>query len=253
MLSKLNSLSHALGELALNGILPPLCHGCRRPLREVNKICPSCWQEIEFIVEPFCEINGTPLPFDIGKGTISAAAIAEPPVYRRARTVAEYSGTMRNLIHQFKYCDDLTTTELFTTWLLRAGSELINSCDIIIPIPLHPMRLWKRRYNQAALLSHSLANRTNRNIDCNSLIRTRPTKSQVGLSETDRETNVKGAFQLRNKCNKQVKNRSVLLIDDIITTGTTIKSAANCLLLNGASEVNVLCLARVTRNKQIIN
>lgn len=245
-------MAHQISEVALDFLLPPICYKCRIPLSETNQICSSCWQDINFITQPFCAVKGTPLPFSISKETISAAAIANPPVYRRARSVAEYQGTMRDLIHQFKYHDNHELSDLFATWLERAGAELLHDCDLLIPIPLYRWRLWQRRFNQAAMLSYALANLTGHDVVCDTLIRTKKTKPQVGLTSKERERNIQGAFQIRQENQKKIANKTILLIDDIVTTGVTANTAAKVLIKAGAANVDLLSLASVSQETQLL-
>ncbi len=234
---------HDTAENAANFLLPPVCLNCHRPLVDINQICPECWQLIDFITPPVCQVTGRPLPFDIGGEVISAAAAANPPAYDQARAVASYDGTMRSLIHKLKYQDRHETISLFALWLRTTGSSLIQQADTIIPIPLHRTRLWQRRFNQSTLIARRLGEITEKKVDAGLLIRNRKTRSQVGLSAKQRKSNMNGAFSLSGSDNHGLQHKNILLIDDVITTGATVNVAAKLLKQKGAKTVNVLALA----------
>lgn len=234
-------------------LFPPVCLNCMTSLEIPNTVCPTCWQKINFLTHPLCEINGTPFPFDIEQGTISAQALKNPPSYDKARGVAAYDGTMKELIHKLKYNDRHELLNLFANWMTFSGKELITQSDLILPIPLYKTRLWQRRFNQSALLAKRLSEITNTPYDSSILLRQKKTRSQVGLSSKERYQNLKNAFVVEQTKKEKVENKSVLLIDDVITTGATINSAALSLKNSGAKTVNILSLAIVTNNNNQFN
>ncbi len=136
-------------------LLPPVCVVCRTRIGRHGLICGACFAKIDFIAPPLCDRLGVPLPYDAGAPLLSAAAIAKPPVYDRARAVARYSSTMRELIQSFKYRDRHEGLPLFGRWLKKAGAELLADADLIVPMPLYASRLWSRRFNQSATLAHA--------------------------------------------------------------------------------------------------
>lgn len=242
VLKQSESSFHSLIEF----IFPSVCSNCLSPIEISNNICPSCWEDIDFIMPPYCEIKGTPFPFNIEQGTISASALKHPPSYDKARSVALYEGTMRELIHKLKYKDRHELTNLFVNWMKLAGNELLNQTDIIIPIPLYKTRLWQRRFNQSALLAKRLSKQTNLPYDCSILTRRKKTKSQVGLTAKERQQNLKNAFFIEDSKKELIEDKSILLIDDVITTGVTVNTAASILKHVGASKVYILSLAIVS-------
>ena len=239
-------LGHGALARLLDIVTPPLCLACHTPLASHNSLCPSCWSRIDFIRTPLCDRLGIPLPYDSGMGTLSAQAIANPPEYGRARCVARYDGVMRQLIHDRKFRDRHDATALFGRWLAIAGQELIAGADVLVPVPLHRLKLLKRRFNQAAILSAELACQTGVPHAPLALVRTRATQSQIGLSLTQRQQNLKGAFAVPRRWMSTIESRRVLLIDDVVTTGATASAAARSLYAAGALSVDVLALACVT-------
>jgi ComF family protein len=177
---------------------------------------------------------------------VSAAALAHPPAYDRARAVAHYTGAMRALIHTFKYADRHDARALFGRWLLEAGQELHAGSDVIIPVPLSRLRLLSRRFNQAAILARELSGLTGVPFDPHLLKRRRFTSSQVGLTRDQRRRNVAGAFRVARHRAAGLVGRSVLLVDDVITTGATADGCARALKRAGVARVDVLALALVT-------
>lgn len=235
----------ALGRSALALLYPPICIGCGGATGVAHTLCAGCWAHIRFIERPFCERLGTPFAVDLGMSLVSPAAIADPPVYRRARAVARYDDTARRLIHRLKYNDRLDTARALGAMMARAGAELAAECDVVVPVPLHPVRLWQRRFNQAAELARPVANRHALPLEPFLLARVKRTRPQVGLSRPQRGENLQGAFRVPASARPRLEGRRVLLVDDVITTGATANAASRALLRGGALAVDVLAFARV--------
>ena len=225
-------------------LLPPVCISCRARIGSHGLVCGDCFAQIDFIAPPVCARLGVPLPYDAGEPCLSAAAIVSPPVYDRARAVARYSETMRDLIQSFKYRDRQEGLRLFNRWLMRAGAELLTDAELIVPVPLYRSRLWWRRFNQSALLAQGVSRLSGIPVDCFVLKRVRRTASQVGLSAEQRKRNVVGAFKIAPPRAPAIKGRRIMLVDDVITTGATAEACARVLKRGGAARVDVLALAR---------
>jgi ComF family protein len=242
-LERTGPVRSVLGTLA-NLLLPPVCIVCRTRVGSHGLLCGACFAKIDFIAPPICDRLGVPLPYDAGSPSLSAAAIAEPPVYDRARAVARYSVTMRELVQGFKYRDRHEGMPLFARWLARAGAELLADADLIVPVPLYRSRLWWRRFNQSAMLAQSVARLTGVTADCFLLKRVRRTASQVGLTHDQRRRNVAGAFKVGDAAKTRVRGKNIVVIDDVITTGATVEACARALKRAKAARVDVLALAR---------
>ena len=234
----------ALGAAA-DLLLPPVCIACRGRIGSHGLVCGECFAKIDFIAPPICARLGVPLPYDTGEPSLSAAAIASPPVYDRARAVARYSETMRDLIQSFKYRDRQEGLSLFARWLAGAGAELLEDADLIVPVPLYRSRLWWRRFNQSAMLAQRLSLLTGVRSDAFLLRRVRRTASQVGLTLDQRKRNVAGAFKVDPARASQIKGKNVVVVDDVITTGATVEACTRVLKRAKAARVDVLALARV--------
>jgi ComF family protein len=211
-----------------------------------DTLCAACWSGVDFIRPPVCDRLGIPLPYATGEISYSAAAIADPPVYDRARAVAHYSGLMRRLIHDLKFHDRDDLTVLLGGWLAEAGKDLLADADLIVPVPLSRSKLLRRRFNQAARLGSEISVRTGVVMDALSLVRVRSTASQVGLSRSEREENVRGAFAVREARRDRIDGRRIVLLDDVITTGATVAAATRALRRAGADRIDVLALAMAT-------
>ena len=227
-------------------VMPPVCLACREPLAGHDALCPVCWSGVDFIRPPLCDRLGLPMPFDAGGVMVSAAAVADPPPYGRARAVAAYSGQMRELVHALKFNDRHDVRRLFGRWLVEAGKELLADADVVVPVPLSRWRLLKRKFNQAAILAAEIARLTGLTFEPTALRRTRATPSQVGLTRNQRRENVAGAFSVPQSKRTKIEGRNIILIDDVITTGATIGVCAEVLRRAGARNVDVLALALVT-------
>jgi ComF family protein len=133
---------------------------------------------------------------------------------------------------------------LFGLWLKKAGAELLADADLIIPVPLYRSRLWWRRFNQSAMLAQSVGRLASVPVDCFVLARVRRTSSQVGVSAEQRRKNVAGAFKMLPARAARVKGKSIVVVDDVITTGATAEACARALKRAGGARVDVLALAR---------
>jgi ComF family protein len=226
-------------------IYPPTCAACGEATGAAHALCPRCWSGLSFITRPYCERLGTPFAVDLGGPLISPAAMADPPVFARARAVAGYDDIARELIHRLKYGDRLELAKTMGAMMALAGRELLADADLIIPVPLHRFRLWSRRFNQAATLADVLAQRSGLTVDATALRRVRRTRPQVGLSRNERAENLQGALRVAPSAKPRLEGKRVLLVDDVLTTGATANAAARALLRGGASAVDLITFARV--------
>lgn len=230
-------------------LFPPLCIACREPLGEGQGFCPSCWSRITFLDGPMCDCCGLPFGVDPGAGTRCAVCLAKPPSFDRARAIVAYDESSRSPILALKHADRLDLVPGFAQWLLRTGKSLVDECELIVPVPLHRTRLWRRRYNQAAELARALGRQTGKKVAVQALVRSRATESQGEMaSARARRRNVLGAFKVPDAA--PVRDRNVLLVDDVLTTGATVDACARALKRAGAAKVGVLALARVVKGSE---
>jgi ComF family protein len=235
--------SHA-ARLALDIALPTLCVACREPV-DGEGVCAECWAKLSFIAPPFCPRLGIPFVYDPGPDLLSMEAIANPPAYQRARAAVRYDDVARTLVHALKFQDRTDLAPAMGRWMERAGRELLEEADVLVPVPLHWRRGWSRRYNQSGALARIIEQQSGVRLTPEALRRVRPTQQQIGLSRSERASNVQGAFKVASHRQSEIQGRHVVLVDDVLTSGATVDACARALLRAKAASVDVLVFARV--------
>jgi ComF family protein len=235
--------SHA-AKLALDIALPTLCVACRESV-EGEGVCADCWAKLSFIAPPFCPRLGIPVVYDPGPDMLSMEATASPPAYARARAAVRYDDVARTLVHALKYQDRTDLAPAMGRWMARAGRELLDGADVLVPVPLHWRRGWSRRYNQSGALARMIESESGVAVAAEALRRIRPTEQQIGLSRPERASNVQGAFKVAPDRQHLISGRRIVLIDDVLTSGATVDACARALLRAKAAAVDVLVFARV--------
>ncbi len=210
----------------------------------------ASWSRIHFLDGPVCHGCGSPFEFHQGalpngESVRCAACMARPRAFDAARAACLYDETSRDPILKLKHADRLDLAPLMARWLSRAARDLIDGADAIVPVPLHPLRLLRRRYNQAAEIARPLAAMSATPYLPDALVRRRRTETQGGKSGGARRRNVAGAFHVPAGRVDQVAGRAILLVDDVMTTGATLEGCARALKAAGAASVNVAVVARV--------
>lgn len=232
---------------AVDTVLPPRCVVTGEMVDRQGMIHPSAWAQLDFIADPLCESCGFPFDFEVEKGSLCAQCLERPPPFEMARSALKYNDTSRDLILGFKHADQTHIVSAFVPWLEKAGGQMLEDADILMPVPLHRWRLMARRYNQAAIMAQELSKETKIPVLLTALKRVRSTASQGHLKAAERHKNVKRAFALDPKAN--LKGKTIILIDDVYTTGATVKECTKVLLRAGAGKVYVLALARAVREE----
>lgn len=233
---------------ALDSLLPPQCLHCGAGVDRPGNLCARCWPGVTFIGPPLCAACGLPFGFEPGSlDALCGPCSRELPAFERARAAIAYDGTGRDLVLGFKLSDRTYAAPALAQWMAQAGGELIADSDLVVPVPLHRRQLFRRRYNQAALLAHAIAKLSGRPVAPDLLVRVRRTERQSSLSAARRAENVRGAFAARRGREAWVAGKAVLLVDDVLTTGATAAACARALRRAGASRVFVLTLARTLR------
>lgn len=240
-----------LARWTLDTLLPPGCMLCGEPVAEPGRLCAVCWPKLDFIAAPLCPCCGTPFTLPVPDGLLCGACIAKPPRYRRARAALVYGGGGRDLVLRFKRADRTDLARGLADLMARAGADLLKDADLIVPVPLHRRRLWRRRYNQSALLAQALGRRSAKPVLPDLLQRLRATPSLGGLGRQERRRALAGAIHINPAHRAVLCGKSVLLVDDVFTTGATAGACLRALLQAGAAAVDILTLARVVRPEQV--
>lgn len=245
-MAEISTVIHRGARSVLDVLFPPTCIACREPVRDSGSLCANCWSNVAFLEGAMCECCGLPFELDPGPGTLCAACHARKPSFDKARSVMRYDEGSKASILALKHADRLDLVPPLSRWLARTGRALLDEADLIVPVPLHAMRLWRRRYNQSAEIARRLGVMAGKPVDLEALYRKRATPSQGTMTSAKaRRRNMQGAFAVRPDAG--LKGRKILLIDDVLTTGATVEACARALKRAGASHVLVLTLARVVR------
>jgi ComF family protein len=237
----------ALGRRLIDTVLPPLCLGCGEIVATPGTLCATCWPSFSFIAAPQCACCGTPFAEDLGAEAQCVSCLKRPPRFRRARAALVYDDRSRRLVLPLKHGDRTYLARACGEWMARAGAELLADADLIAPVPLHWRRLFTRRYNQALLLARTAARHSSARLAPELLSRHRWTGSQAGLAAKERRSNVREAFEVHPRWRAVLDGKTVLLVDDVLTTGATVEACIRALERGGAAHVDVLTLARVVR------
>ncbi len=227
-----------------NFIFPPKCGVCSESLIESTvEICESCLQRVEYIHAPLCKVCGKKFAGEICTDHICEQCLRHSPPFSMARSIAFYEEPVRTLLHRLKYSYDTTVVAPLGEIARSFDFSPFAECDFILPVPLHIIRLKRRGMNQALVLARLFFAEYRAKINTRILVRSRSTISQTQLDVPGRKRNVKAAFAVQH--NDIVDNKIICLVDDIFTTGITVRECAATLLRAGASEVRVVTMARV--------
>ena len=230
----------------IDALLPPQCLLCGKILQGRNGLCEDCFSKISFISAPLCRKCGHPLPHGTSVLSCPNCVNDNKNPFQMQRSMVYYDDGSRPLITNFKFHDRTENASFLAGWLYTAGHDIWqNGVDVLIPVPLHQARLHHRKFNQSALLCKELSKLTKIPTDYTSLIRCKNTKPQVECNGNARRHNIKGAFQV-TKQNK-IEGKRIVLVDDVMTTGSTLRECGEVLLKAGALSVDALTVARVIK------
>jgi ComF family protein len=241
------------GAALLDQLYPPLCLGCDAPVVTADTLCPSCFRRLRPITDPLCPVLGLPFEVSLGPDARSAEAIADPPPFERARSSVLYNDIARRLVGRLKYGDRPELARFCARLMVQAGHELWRDDAVLVPVPLHRARLLSRRYNQSGELARALERLTGLPVEPSLVVRRRRTRQQVGLSADARQRNVAGAFAANPNLVEKLRGKRIVLVDDVITTGATVKAVTRALRRGGATAVDVISFARVVTGGSDVN
>lgn len=235
-------------KAALHLVYPPQCLTCDALVTDDFGLCPDCWRATPFITGLVCDLCGTPLPGEDPGHPVNCddcLTVARP--WSRGRAAMVYADNGRALVLALKHGDRMDLAHPASHWLHRSVAPMLEEGMLVAPVPLHWLRLLKRRYNQAALLSRGLARLAGLDHCPDLLLRPRRTPTQDGRDRAGRFANVGQAIRANPRRTGLMAGRAVLLVDDVMTSGATLAAAAEACLAGGASHVVVAALARVTK------
>ncbi|MFB3887356.1 MAG: ComF family protein [Thermodesulfobacteriota bacterium] len=230
-------------------LLPPQCHCCERFLDEGPEgVCPDCLAKIHWITPPFCSVCGAPFVSQEVRNHPCSSCLTQRRYFTTARSLGAYQGPLQEAIHRWKYEGKITLTPFWERWMTEGFYRYWGRgrFDLLIPVPLHKDRLRERGFNQALLLVKALSRRTRIPYRKRVLQKVRPTLPQVSLSRVEREKEVRGSFEVAG--GEDLEGKTILLVDDVYTTGATVNECSKVLRDAGAKRVDVFTLAHALKN-----
>jgi ComF family protein len=239
---------HPFWERLFQFFLPSQCLFCESYLEEgQEKICPDCLSKIRWIAPPFCTICGAPFVSTEVDCHPCGACVTKRKYFTMARALGHYEGPFQEAIHRWKYEGKIGLSPIFGEWMAERFSQYWNpQCfDLILPVPLHQQRLRERGFNQALLLVRELSRRTGIPYGMNVLQKKRPTLPQVKLSRAEREKAVRKSFHILS--GEGLQGKTILLVDDVYTTGATVNECSKVLLAAGAARIDVFTLTHASK------
>ena len=232
-------------QSALSFLYPHQCLACGGFVEQRGALCGDCWREVPFVTGLACDLCGTPLPGedDAVVHCTQCMEIARPWAHGRAALI--YRDAARRLVLSLKHGDRLDIVGPAAAWMARAGADLLEAGPVLVPVPVHPFRLLRRRYNQSALLAQAIAKARGLTYLPDALVRRKRTPVLDGLSPDERFAVLSDAIRPHPRRGAELDGRSVCLVDDVMTSGATLAASAEAAHAAGAQEVCVLVLARV--------
>ena len=239
---ELLALPKRAAAMVVDFALPPTCPACPALVEEAGAFCPDCWHSVEFL-SAGCEICGRPL--EATEAAQCGACMAHPPRIARSRAALGYGEIARSLALGLKYGRKVGLARTMARYMAPLKGEWPSDA-IVVPVPLHRWRLWGRGFNQSALVAARLGKAWGLAVDPSALTRTRRTRPLKGMDPGERAREVDGAFVVRD--GHGLKGKTVVLIDDVVTSGATANACAKALLKGGAKRVELVAWSRVVRS-----
>jgi len=230
----------------LDFALPPRCSGCGVIVDELDSFCPDCWRQIEFLGPGGCVRCGIPLAAT--EAETCGACLARPPRLDRIRAAVAYGEISRQIAMRLKYGRKVALARTMSRYMKPLLGELSED-TVFVPVPLHRSRLWRRGFNQSAFVARELSRATGVPLCVDALRRIRATPPLKGMTNRQRRRTVAGAFRANRAA--ELRGRTVVLVDDVLTTGSTANSCARVLKRAGAARVELVSWARVLRPSAI--
>jgi len=228
----------------LNLVYPPLCIACRDNTYYVRNLCSKCWSGIDWITKPHCEVCSLPFEYEVEGEMVCGNCLQNKPHFDKMRCAFLYNDVASKIISSFKYGDKTYPHKTYSNWMYQAGKDLWDDVDYICFVPLSFRRTVVRKYNQSAILAKDLSKITNKEIFFDLINRVQHVVPQASLNKNERVKNVKGIFSVDKKYLKKIEGKTVIIIDDVTTTGATLNECAKVLKKNGVGRVYALTMAK---------
>lgn len=239
-------------EWVVDWLYPPRCRACGGRIfgRDSDYFCAPCWERVQRVAHPLCALCGRPFPDASGDDHTCGPCLQRTPYFIGARAWACYpreeieEHPLRQVVQKFKYGRRVSLGKPLGRLLAYGCQEFLSACpaDLIVPVPLHPKRLRWRGFNQSVLLARQVSHIYNIKLDSFALRRLRETPPQTQLNEDERRRNMRGAFAIDPE--RPITGKTILLVDDVYTSGATVNECSRTLKKHGAKAVYVLTLAR---------
>lgn len=237
------ALNHALKPL-LDLVFPPRCPLCGAGVQDHGGLCVSCWSELAIPGEPACALCQRPFPDGTAQGSICAPCLAQPPRHDGIAAGTLYNDASRRLVLAFKHGGRLALSAMMARMIVGKLGQ-VGPGWIVVPVPLHRWRLWRRGFNQAALLAQEIARARGARLVVDGLVRHRQTPVLGGLGRKARARALAGAIALHPRRKAMLKGARIVLVDDVLTSGATSEACLAALRRAGAEKVLIACFARV--------
>lgn len=227
-------------------LYPYKCPSCKTIVNSDLVFCSDCWKKLQFITKPTCQICGTPIQFSVSNDIICAKCLLKKPCYDKAISCFVYNKTISKAIFEFKFYQKTFLSDFFAKFIINSIYDILNEVDYIVPVPVSLKRLRWRGFNQALLLARSIGKSTNKEVLPDLIIKIKHTQAQVKLKNKERIKNLDSAFDINRKYLNKIVDKNILIIDDVITTGTTVNECSKIIKKFKTNKIFVASIAKTS-------
>jgi ComF family protein len=224
----------------INYLFPPTCFSCSSYTSQNNSFCFECFNKLNFISKPYCRKCGKPLEVRIFQDLTCGSCVSKPPSYHISRSLLKFDEHSKNIIHGFKYFDKTAAASIFARLAADRYDNEFRLVDLIVPVPMNRFKRLFRMYNPTQIFAKEISKIMTKPMIADLLIKTKWTRSQTALSKKEREKNIFSSLRFNKKYS--IKGKNLLLVDDVKTTGATIKKCSEILKSAGARKIYVITI-----------